>query len=440
MYVLTRASHSLLGHSEASTRLPEIVGFWIFCLCLYRFVSVRAGVLGGLISMVFPCVTVAYYYSYEARAHAIVLGFCGLALVSWQWLTSSSRHRLVAAFVLFLALSCALLTHSYAFLLFIPLTVGELTRAWRSRRIDPLVWGALALAGTMILVSVPLVRAVKSTVGSGKFLPSTFAKVPESYDHLFGPAAGVLTVALALICLDVATGRRVRSLKSTVAVHEWAAVLTFLVIPIVTAGVARVTGAPVMDRYSLSVIAGVGILLGVAGAIRWRAGMAILVLLVFQAVLNFASFINHVYIEEPSTSTALSKARRHFDGRYAMMNSVGKNLSVLMTDLLDFGPTMYYAPTDFQGRLLYPHNGQPNFEGFDRLRACCGAPGETYTLDSVQQLINSRREFLIYCKELRSAEMQELQSLHATMVLEGSDFYGTLFRVTYPQSSSPSVP
>ena len=182
--------------------------------------------------MVFPCVTVAYYYSYEARAHAIVLGFCGLALVSWQWLTSSSRHRLVAAFVLFLALSCALLTHSYAFLLFIPLTVGELTRAWRSRRIDPLVWDALALAGTMILVSVPLVRAVKSTVGSGQFLPAP----PRSsrYVRPFVRTCGRSPDGRACAYLSrYRDGVRVRSLKSTLDVHEWATVLTFLVIPIV---------------------------------------------------------------------------------------------------------------------------------------------------------------------------------------------------------------
>lgn len=440
LYVLTGASHSLLGHSEASTRLPEIIGFWIFCLCLYRFVSVRAGVLGGLISMIFPCVTVAYYYAYEARAHGIVLGFCGLALVSWQLLTSSSRYRLPAALGLFLALGCALLTHSYAFLLFVPLTAGELTRAYRLRRIDPLVWGALFLAGTMILVSVPLLRAARSILPAGKFLPPNFAKLLHSYDHLFGPAAGVLAIILACICLDVATGRGGRSLKSTFAVYEWVTVLTFLIIPIVAAAVASVTGPPLMDRYSLSVVAGMGALLGVAGAMRRRAGAAIFLLLIFQALFSFGSFIHRGYIEEPSSSTLLSTAQWDFNARYEMMNSVGKNLRVLLTDDVNFAQTIYYAPPDFQGRLLYPHNGQPLVDGFDRLRSCCGVPGGTYTLDSVRQLLNSRTEFLVFGQGAWSDEMIDLTHRHALMVFERSTVHGALFRVTYPQSSSASVP
>jgi hypothetical protein len=64
--------------------LYVLVGFWIFCLCLYRFVSLRSSALGGLISMGFPMVTLAYWYAYEARPYALELGFCGVALLCWQ--------------------------------------------------------------------------------------------------------------------------------------------------------------------------------------------------------------------------------------------------------------------------------------------------------------------------------------------------------------------
>jgi hypothetical protein len=42
LYLLTRLAHKFSGEGQISTRLPEIIGFWIFCLCLYRFVSVRS--------------------------------------------------------------------------------------------------------------------------------------------------------------------------------------------------------------------------------------------------------------------------------------------------------------------------------------------------------------------------------------------------------------
>ena len=83
-YVVTRASLALFGPSELSLRLPAVVGFWVMALCLYRFVSNRDSALAGLVAMLFPLVTSAYYYASEARPYALVLGFSGVALLCWQ--------------------------------------------------------------------------------------------------------------------------------------------------------------------------------------------------------------------------------------------------------------------------------------------------------------------------------------------------------------------
>src|SRR5580704_9894593 len=83
-YILTRLSESLFVEVLIAIRLPEIIGFWVFCLCLFRFVSTRTSVLAGAIAMLFPMVTTAWFYAYEARPHGIVLGFAGIALVCWQ--------------------------------------------------------------------------------------------------------------------------------------------------------------------------------------------------------------------------------------------------------------------------------------------------------------------------------------------------------------------
>ena len=74
-YAVTRLSESLFGEGHIATRLPAILGFWIFCLCLFRFVSCRTSVLAGLISMLFPLVTTAYFYSYE-RGHMELCSAC----------------------------------------------------------------------------------------------------------------------------------------------------------------------------------------------------------------------------------------------------------------------------------------------------------------------------------------------------------------------------
>ena len=67
IYVATKLSNRVFGESHLSTRLPEVLGFWIFCLCLFVFVSRRSTALGGFLSMLFPMVTLAYWYAYEAR-------------------------------------------------------------------------------------------------------------------------------------------------------------------------------------------------------------------------------------------------------------------------------------------------------------------------------------------------------------------------------------
>jgi hypothetical protein len=83
-YALTKASHAVFGTGQIGTRMPEIVGFWVFCLCLFAFVNRRAGAIAGSIAMLFPMLTGAFYYAYEARPYGVVLGFCGLAMFCWQ--------------------------------------------------------------------------------------------------------------------------------------------------------------------------------------------------------------------------------------------------------------------------------------------------------------------------------------------------------------------
>ena len=83
----------LVGPVHVAIRLPGMIGFWILCLYLFRFVSIRTSPLAGYVAMSFPLVTNAYYYAYEARPYGAVMGFCGLALVCWQGATNRSERR-----------------------------------------------------------------------------------------------------------------------------------------------------------------------------------------------------------------------------------------------------------------------------------------------------------------------------------------------------------
>src|SRR5580658_7440874 len=96
-HLLTHFAVSWFGRGEIAARLPEIAGFWIFCLCLYCFVRRRLGIFYGLAALLLPVATQAYDYAYEARAYGLVLGFCGLMLVCWQAAADSTGARHVLA-------------------------------------------------------------------------------------------------------------------------------------------------------------------------------------------------------------------------------------------------------------------------------------------------------------------------------------------------------
>ena len=52
--LLNRAVRAVFGEGLIAMRLPEIIGFWVMCLCLFKFVERRAGILAGVIAMTLP--------------------------------------------------------------------------------------------------------------------------------------------------------------------------------------------------------------------------------------------------------------------------------------------------------------------------------------------------------------------------------------------------
>ena len=110
----------------SAIRLPEIIGFWIFCLCLFEFVSKRAGTLAGSASMLLPMLTGAYFYAYDARPHGIVLASLR---ISTRLLAKGSRHlatlpKWLAGFAASLLL--AFMLHCYALILVVPFALIEM--------------------------------------------------------------------------------------------------------------------------------------------------------------------------------------------------------------------------------------------------------------------------------------------------------------------------
>src|SRR5690242_1348353 len=149
---------AVLGPSHLSLRLASIFGYGLFCICLFFLLRNRTSTLWATIGMLLPLVAgPAYYYAIEARGYGLMLGFCSLALLSWQRVATLEK-RFGWLCLLFCALAMAVESHYYGILFLIPLGLGELTRTYLRKRLDITVWLAFCGAAVPLLVFLSTIR------------------------------------------------------------------------------------------------------------------------------------------------------------------------------------------------------------------------------------------------------------------------------------------
>ena len=441
LYVFTHFSEAIAGPGPVGARLPAIVGFWIFCLCLFRFVSIRSSALAGFISMGFPLITTVYLYAFEARSYGLVLGFCGLGLISWQALTTTQKGRFWLALALFASLSGALLTHGYAFLLFVPFVAGELVRTIFRRRVDWIVWTALITASSAMLAFIPILRSLRALLGIGEVLVPTATKLAQSYDSLLGPAATFTMFVLGMICMDFLARRSAAdhdvapkkqgTQQRGFQPHEKVAVVAFLTIPVFSYLAARLSGAPMMDRYSLATVAGVAVLLGVAAAKRAITGLLVLSVLSALLARQFLNFAGGVAMKEPAGGLMISTVQGIFNQRYYFMSSgEDDKLPIVLLDTWEWATTFFYAPPEVASRLIYLGEQDPiNAKAYAHLHDCCGAPSKVANLDEIRATTGT---FLIYVSSASYWKISRFAETGGTVSVRkiAPDF--ALLQVTYP--------
>jgi hypothetical protein len=441
-YGLTRFSESLFGEGHVAVRLPEILGFWILCLCLFRFVSIRSSVLAGTISMLFPLVTTAYYYAYEARPHGIVLGFGGVALVCWQG-AIRSRRRTWWLIGLFVALLCAILNHAYGVLMIVPLTLAEFTRSLMLRRIDWTVWLAILASLAGILPTMTLWGGAKAGIQSIVFFPANFSVTANSYQFILGPAIAVFAAGLILYFVadffrpDLSAAPHG---EQSLELPELVALLAFAAMPFFAYLVSRLTGAPLFTRYCISTVIGFGCLFGIMMAKRPLAGLGVLLCLVAQIGITFVKYAQTDTIIEPTTSLRLSTKANDFAEMYRRMEALpDKTSPIVLLDNLEFFPIIHYAPADIASRLVYVSVGfQPNFEGYLNLqRFCHAATGHTAKMP---EFLSTHDTFLLYVNARTLFQINDLMRKGAEVKVESvsEDWFVDNFLVSVTFKNHPS--
>jgi hypothetical protein len=273
-FAITRLSFRLFGVNQFSIRLPEILAFLAMMVCLYVFARRRMSSMSALCAAAFPLVTTAFPYAYEARAYGLVLGFAALALLSWQTATSAaSRARLFAVACLAASLAAAVSSHYYGVFVLVPLALGEAVRTVTRRRLDIPVWAALAISIVPLAWHLPLIKA--ATAYSGAFWsPPRWGDLPDFYQYLLTPA--LIPVAAIVILWTIhraAVGHGPSPIgdgERTLPLHELAAIVGFVLIPLVSVVTAKLVTGAFVNRYALAAVIGLSALAGLSTELTFR--------------------------------------------------------------------------------------------------------------------------------------------------------------------------
>ena len=346
-HLLTYFAIRLFGHNDVAVRIPAMAGFWVFCLCLYRFVRRRAGMFYAMAALLLPIATEAYNYSAEARAYGLELGFTGLALAAWQ--SAESGRRALNGLLLALSLAGAVFCHYYAVLLWMPLAGGELYRTRKTGELRWQIWAAFVLGALPLVASIATVSHVVSN-----FVHTWATPYPEQavefwesgLQRMLGPL--VLLVAFLALPSIVRGGQneapdaeRGNPHPPKLAEHELIACILFIAAPVAAVAGALFVTHSLALRYVLPSLTGF-LLLAPMLLAHLAKGRALPGFLMF---LVTAAFPIYSAIESPP-------AANPYEAEPVLQQALRRG-PVVIPDGQLFLRMWYYAPENLKRRILF---------------------------------------------------------------------------------------
>lgn len=275
-YILMRGGQHFFGEGLIASRLPAIVGFWIFGISLYFFVSRRLGPMLGCVAALFPVFTLAHAYAYEARPHGAVLGWCGLMLVCWQ---RAREGRTLSIWTLAFGLSwlAALLTHVYAIYLFVPFVAIEVLSVTKRWRLHAGILVALLIPPACVFpLYLRMSRAYRAATSVGGLHIHPYEVLQQYLLAVVGPALVILLLTLLLLSFagtketEPASGRTADPEQQRLLPSELWLAVGLACLPVFGAIGVKLSHGPFFNRYFLAGTAGYAILLAQAAASHGR--------------------------------------------------------------------------------------------------------------------------------------------------------------------------
>ncbi len=361
-YLLTRAGQHLFGEGLIASRLPAILGFWIFCICIFVFVHRRLGALYGAIAALFPVFTLTHNYAYEARPHGSVLGWFGLMLVCWQR-AREGRNFSLWTLALWLSTLGALLTHVYAVYILIPFLTVEffsIARGWRLH-VGSVI--ALLLAPACVArLYLRMMHAFRSSQAPSGLHIHLYEVVQHYLVAAMGPALALLLVFLLLLAIErrhAGADDSAQTAGHLLREELWLAGLLGALIVFGVIG-AKLSHGPFFSRYFLAATAGYAILLAQAAASGSRRPTAAKGLLTAMLFLLTADTAIAAYcrwhpadldqIEPASGIIFPTSPSQPLQRNTALLRNYDTK-DILVTDDHTYLYLLYYAPQAIRDRL-----------------------------------------------------------------------------------------
>lgn len=357
-YLLMRWGQHFSGEGLIASRLPAILGFWIFGICLFLFVRRRLGAQAGLVAALFPVFTLAHSYAYEARPHGAVLGWCGLMLLCWQ---RAREDRALSFWTFAFALSwlAALLTHVYTIFLFVPFFSIEALGRIKGWRPHPGIIAGLFIAPVCVApLYLRMTRTYRAATSVGGLHIHPYEVIQQYFVAVIGP--GIVLLLLLLLLLTLENRSTERPGPGRLLPQElWLAVLIGC-LPLFGAVGVKLSHGPFFNRYFLFATAGYAILLAASAAGHspraWATkGLAAAMLCLLTADIAIAAYCHWRHadldqIEPASLFHFPPNPRQPLFRNAALLNNHGAQ-DILITDDHLFLYLLYYAPTELRARL-----------------------------------------------------------------------------------------
>jgi hypothetical protein len=430
-YLLTRAAMMVFGNGPVAVRLPQIVGLWVMCVCVFLFVSRRCALPYAAATLALTMSRTVYGYAVEARPYGVVLGCVGVALLSWQF-ASEKRYRVPSLIAFTASLSLAFACHYFSVVLLVVFGLAEIGRFVWERRIDRALVACLVVSALSLLPYIPLVQA-HSIYSKNYWSHPTPALGFGLFSSIFDPPQ--ICALLALLAVLVWRGRSLRSgpigqLFPDVPTPEKVLIVALAAYP-VFAFALGVAVRGFVPRYGLPGAVGAAVLVGHAVARcemnRLRSGIvtaAILSitpgLMLAEGAYDFARGASGLLWRVPSGLPTQG------------------DLPIVVASTVDYIQLFHYAPAALKQRLVYVVGNSQGTDdnpttGNDIVKLARRVP---LTLMSYSDMKAAHRSFLLY--QTRAGQSQiahQLDNDGATLVLKTEEAGQLVYQVTFPDPS-----